>query len=68
MDYSFFAVFLLETSYDQLTVFDLSQYQSVGYLTIRKGTMDYHLQQIGLSFPYRTNAMTIHKYDDIKVI
>ena len=62
-----FIVFILETCYDQLTVFSVNESHSVGSMSVPSDIVKYHMKQINLSFPYRTKMMEIHKFDDIKV-
>ena len=58
---------LVETQFDQLTVFDLKSGETCAHLQMTSSTRDWHMNKIDVSFPYRTHQMSQHKFDDIKV-
>ena len=58
---------LVETQFDRLTVYDLQTKAASAYLTISEETKDWHYKKVEVDYPYRTQQMSIHKFDEIKV-
>ena len=58
---------VVETQFDQLTVFDLKAQDVCAKLQISSSAKDWHLKTIDVSFPYRTQQMSVHKFDDLQV-